>query len=79
MSQITLQGWAFWLFVAGFAWYVFDSTYFGKRRSKKYYEELRNEMVEGIIADLKESDTTLVIDTSKGDALRIRKTPEVDQ
>ena len=67
--MITLEGWAFWLFVAYHAWYVSDILYFNKRRAEKYYAEMRTKMVDGIVKDLKESDTTLIIDTSKGDSI----------
>lgn len=77
--MITLEGWAFWLFVAYHTWYVSDILYFNKRRAEKYYKELRTKMSEGIIQDLKESDTTLVIDTSKGDHAIISRGPDAVQ
>ena len=43
--------------------YMADQIYFQRRRDKKFYEKYRKEMVDGIIADLKESETTLVIDS----------------
>lgn len=38
-----------------------DAIFFEKKRIRKWYQKYRKEMVDGIVADLKKSDQTLVI------------------
>lgn len=46
------------LFIPWMIFYLCDEFYFRKRR----HDKIRADMIEGIIAGLKEHDTTLVID-----------------
>lgn len=59
---------------------LLDSFFFQRRRIKNYYDEYRKAIVDGIIADLKKTDSVLVIDeSSKNVAFRKQTVTGVEQ